>query len=235
MEILLDLSALLIMYMMIRIRFYKNFARHSDQFRWDFCWTGLVFYAFGPRCSSYFEDCSLYQGSVMHNLDVFVVIIKNELFNNQSGCGWFERPWCSYGVTVKLNRMDYNRDYHHFLSLHLYHLIVSIARNMKQLFTITRTMLPYWKIEQMNGRRCLSQWHQLLHCYYTCACNMFCSFSMNVKYWWYGTELASLWDILTHWPWESSDFKRHIRGKNLELSYEIALRWITRSAGMNDD
>ena len=51
MEILLDLNLLF-----IDIQFPRNFARHSDQFRGDFCWTGLIFYGFSPRSGSYFED-----------------------------------------------------------------------------------------------------------------------------------------------------------------------------------
>ena len=39
-------------------KFSRNFARHLDQFRRDFCWTGLISYVFGPRSGSYFEDCN---------------------------------------------------------------------------------------------------------------------------------------------------------------------------------
>ena len=36
--------------------FSRNFARQSDQFKWDFCWNDHIFYDFGPWSDSYFED-----------------------------------------------------------------------------------------------------------------------------------------------------------------------------------
>ena len=56
MELFLDLDVLFVMHMKL---FSRNFARYLDQFKWDFCWTGLVVYGFGPRSTSNFEDCSI--------------------------------------------------------------------------------------------------------------------------------------------------------------------------------
>ena len=45
MELFLDLDVLFVMHMKL---FSRNFARYLDQFKWDFCWTGLIVYGFGP-------------------------------------------------------------------------------------------------------------------------------------------------------------------------------------------